>query len=259
VTTNRALTVSVVIPVKDDARLLRRCLALLAVQSRRPDEIVVVDNGSIDDSPAVAHAGGARVIPCATPGIPAAAAAGYDAARGEAILRLDADSEPGPDWVAVAAGALEARPDVAVFSGGAHFVDGPRWLRRPLVVGYLGGYGFTGVFSLGHLTLFGSNMALRASAWRDVRERVHLDPDVHDDFDLAYHLGERHRIRLLPMTPTSAVGISMRPFADAGSFARRIRAGFRTAAVHGPRDVAPARWTRLLARRLRHRRRSPPR
>ena len=42
--------VSVVIPVKDDGPRLRRCLRALAMQTRPPDEIVVVDNGSTDDS-----------------------------------------------------------------------------------------------------------------------------------------------------------------------------------------------------------------
>ena len=83
--------VSVVIPVKDDAALLTRCLSALAAQDRPVDEIIVVDNGSSDDSADRARAAGARVVRCDDPGIPAAASAGYDAARGDLILRRDAD------------------------------------------------------------------------------------------------------------------------------------------------------------------------
>jgi len=43
----------VVIPVLDDAAALRRCLAAIAAQTRRTDEIVVVDNGSSDDTAGV--------------------------------------------------------------------------------------------------------------------------------------------------------------------------------------------------------------
>lgn len=92
--------VSVVIPVRDDAGHLDRCLRALAVQTSPPWEVVVVDNGSTDDTPAVARAHGARVVPQPRVGIPVAAATGYDAARGEVIARLDADSVPPPDWVA---------------------------------------------------------------------------------------------------------------------------------------------------------------
>ncbi|WP_219980766.1 glycosyltransferase [Microbacterium sp. HD4P20] len=44
----RISTVSVVIPVKDDDRELGRCLRGLSLQTLKPDEIVVVDNGSSD-------------------------------------------------------------------------------------------------------------------------------------------------------------------------------------------------------------------
>ncbi|WP_431220768.1 glycosyltransferase [Leifsonia xyli] len=92
-------TVSVVIPVLDDSAMLARCLADLAAQLRPADEIVVVDNGSADDTVAVARAAGVRVIEQRLRGIWPAAAAGYDAATGDIIARLDADSRPPADWL----------------------------------------------------------------------------------------------------------------------------------------------------------------
>jgi glycosyltransferase involved in cell wall biosynthesis len=74
-------TVSVVIPVRDDAGHLRACLRALAGQTVAPDEIVVVDNASSDDTAEVARAAGARVVREPVVGIPAAACTGYDAAR----------------------------------------------------------------------------------------------------------------------------------------------------------------------------------
>lgn len=243
-----AATVSVVIPVKDDAAGLRRCLHALARQTRRPEEIVVVDNASADTSAAVATAAGARVIHCRERGIPAAAAAGYDAARGEIVLRLDADSVPGPDWVGRYAEAFADRPEVAALTGGARFVDGPRVLRRPLAAAYLGWYAAAGAAALGHPPLFGSNMGFRRAAWTRVRTRVHRDdPELHDDLDLAFHLGERQRIRYLRGV---VLGISMRPFGDPRGFVRRLRRGFRTVLAHWPLDFPPLRWDRMLLRRL---------
>ena len=99
-------TVSVVIPVRDDAVPLAACLEALAAQTRPAEEIVVVDNASSDDSADIARAAGARVVFCGERGIPAAAAAGYDAATGEVILRLDADSLPAPGWIAHMTAAL---------------------------------------------------------------------------------------------------------------------------------------------------------
>lgn len=245
------VTVSVVVPVKDDASHLRRCLRALAVQTRPVDEIIVVDNASSDDSAAVARAAGARVVRCERPGIPAAASYGYDRAGGELILRLDADCRPSPSWVAAMTDRFARSPRVDVLTGGARFSDGPRMLRAPLAALYLGAYGLAGLAALGHLPLFGSNLAFRRTAWRDVRGRVHrADADLHDDLDLAFHLGERHRIRY---AHGAALGISMRPFGDARAFVRRLRRGARTVLVHWPQDFPPIRWTRLALRRILHR------
>lgn len=253
---SRSLTVSVVIPVKDDADALGRCLRALSLQSKAPDEVIVVDNGSEDESAQVAADAGATVVRCEAPGIPAASACGYDRATTDIVLRLDADCVPGSGWVQIMHQAFAAEPHVAVFTGGARFVDGPRMLRTPLAAAYLGSYVLAGVAALGHLPVFGSNMGFRREAWQRVRAAVHLDATLHDDFDLAFHLGDSHRIRYVRK---AEMGMSMRPFGDVRRFARRIRRGFATVLVHWPRDFPPVRWQRLLLLRAvsRLRRRFP--
>lgn len=240
-------TVSVVIPVKDDDTELARCLAALAAQTRVADEIVVVDNGSTDASASVARAAGARVEHCAQRGIPAASARGYDRATGDLIVRLDADCVPDPGWIEAVVAAFARRPDAGAATGGARFCDGPVALRAPLAAAYLGSYDAMAALALGHLPLFGSNMALRREAWRGIRHLVHRDdPAVHDDFDLSFHLGERWRIARVR---GARMGISMRPFADPQAFLRRMAAGFRTVLIHWPHDLPPVRWTRIALRR----------
>jgi hypothetical protein len=239
-------TVSVVIPVKDDDRELARCLRALSLQTRKPDEVVVVDNRSSDASADVAREAGARVIRCDEPGIPAASAAGYDAVAGDLILRLDADCLPSANWVEAITNTFTSQPGVDVFTGGARFIDGPRLLRAPLAAVYLAAYAAVLTPTLGHLPLFGSNLAFRRGAWLGIRSRVHRhDPDLHDDLDLAFHLGERYRIRYLPC---AAMGISMRPFHSGSGFVRRVRLGVRTVVMHWPVDFPPVRWVRLLLR-----------
>ena len=67
-------TISVVIPTRNDADMLAVCLAALADQTRRADEIVVVDNASTDNTAAVCAAAGARRIAVELPGIAASTA-----------------------------------------------------------------------------------------------------------------------------------------------------------------------------------------
>ncbi|MEJ3404600.1 glycosyltransferase family 2 protein [Rathayibacter sp. YIM 133350] len=235
-------TVSLVLPVKDDAELLRRCLGMLSEQSVAPHEVIVVDNGSRDDSAEIARAAGARVLRELHPGIPAAAAAGCDAATGDVIARLDADCMPPREWVQRISAAFDADPGLAALTGPAFFVDGPAPLRRPLAALYLGAYRAAVSPALGHPPLFGSNFAVRRSAWTQVSDSVHrYDPLMHDDMDLSVHLGPERRIRF---ERSLQMGISMRPFSGGGLL--RLRRGFHSVFAHWPDEAPWKRWRRRL-------------
>jgi glycosyltransferase involved in cell wall biosynthesis len=55
-------SISLVIPTRNAASSLGRCLASVAAQTRRPDEVIVVDGGSQDQTVALARAFGATVL-----------------------------------------------------------------------------------------------------------------------------------------------------------------------------------------------------
>lgn len=237
------VTVGVVIPARDDAVMLERCLRALREQTRCPDEIVVVDDGSLDATAAVAASFGARVVSLRGEGIPAASAAGYDAAETDVICRLDADSVPPADWIAAMVGLLEADPGLVAVSSGARAVDGPRRGRILVPRMYLAAYRAVLTPTLGHPPLFGSSLVLRSSAWRAVRDAVHRDdPFLHDDMDLSFHLGLEGRIAF---RPDVTVGMSWRSFRGFRSGLRRVHRGFHTVVTHWPDDFPPRRWARL--------------
>jgi cellulose synthase/poly-beta-1,6-N-acetylglucosamine synthase-like glycosyltransferase len=247
-------TVSVVIPVRDDAAHLRACLRAFARQTVAPDEVVVVDNASSDDSADVARAAGARVVHEPVVGIPAAAAAGYDAARSEVIARLDADCVPPDDWIERLGDVLAARPDAVAVTGAARFLDGPRALRGVAAVAYLGAYFASVTLALGHPPLFGSNFALRRDAWREVRTEVHREgTHLHDDIDLSVHLGPERRIVL---DPHLGMGISMRPLTRPSTLPLRMSRGMTSLTMHWPQELPWLRWRRT-ARTMVDARRGP--
>lgn len=88
------LDVTVVLPCLDEAATVGRCVAMASEAMRREGlggEVVVADNGSRDDSRAVAAAAGARVVLVDVRGYGAALRAGIDAARGDVVVMADAD------------------------------------------------------------------------------------------------------------------------------------------------------------------------
>lgn len=237
-------TISVVIPVHDDAEELRACLELLAAQTRTPDEIVVVDNASTDDSAEVARAHGARVVEEPRLGIPPAAATGYDAARGDVIARLDADSRPGPDWIAQVERAM-ADPAVDAVTGAGHFHDLPPVVRQLAVLAYLGAYFVLTHLALGHTPLWGSSMALRRTSWERVRDDVHRYDDVHDDMDLAFVLGPRSVIRY---DRRLRVGVSGRSVQGLPQLRRRMDRAVTTLRLNWAVSPPWDRWRDRLSR-----------
>ncbi|PFG35567.1 glycosyl transferase family 2 [Flavimobilis soli] len=240
-----ALRVSVVIPVRDDAAELERCLALLARQTVAPAEVVVIDNGSSDDSAEVAHRWGAVVVREPRVGIPAAAAAGYDAARGDVIARLDADSRPGPRWVETVVAHM-ADPWLDAVTGAGTFHDLPRGARELASAGYLGAYYALGHLALGHPPLWGSCMAVRATAWREVRGDVErVDPEVHDDLDLAFRLGPGRATRF---DRSWRVGVSGRSLRGRAQRRRRMERAVRTLRINWAVQPPWSRWAARLAR-----------
>ncbi|BDZ41741.1 glycosyl hydrolase [Paraoerskovia sediminicola] len=237
-------TVSVVIPVRDDAEDLDRCLALLAVQSVAPLEVVVVDNASSDATDEVAWRWGAILVREDRIGIPAAAAAGYDAAKGDLIARLDADSRPGPRWVQTMVERMAADEDVHALTGTGLFGDLPRGTRHAVSVAYLGTYYLLSHLALGHTALWGSCMAMRSSTWAEVRaDVVREDPEVHDDLDLAFRLGPG---RTTLLVRSWRVGVSARSLRGRRQRRRRLDRAWRTLrinwAVSPPWDRWRARW-----------------
>jgi len=231
-------TVSVVIPTRDDAVALAGCLAALGRQTVQPCEVVVVDNGSTDQSAAVATAWGARVVIELRVGIPAAAAAGYDAATGDVIARLDADSRPDERWVERIAARMDAEPGLAALTGTGRFVDVPAWSRAVVSTAYLGAYYLLAYLALGHAPLWGSSMAMRRESWRAVREDVSR-ADVHDDLDLAFVLGPHRRIRF---DGALSVGVSARSLRGRAQRRLRMDRAWRTLQVNWQRTPPWRRW-----------------
>lgn len=120
--------VSTIIPVFNRPVMVRAAVASVLAQTHRPIEILLVDDGSTDQTPQVlaelqaAHPDEIRVLHQANAGAGAAREAGRLAARGVFIQYLDSDDLLLPNKFTDQIAALEAHPDCAIAYGTSRHV-----------------------------------------------------------------------------------------------------------------------------------------
>lgn len=109
---------SVVIPVHNGGPDFERCLRRLRDSDQAEFELIVVDDGSTDDSADVARSAGAIVVSHATPLGPAAARnLGAQAASSDIVFFLDADVAVHRETLARAVSRFEADPELTALFG----------------------------------------------------------------------------------------------------------------------------------------------
>ena len=112
-------TATVLIPAFNCADVLQKCLSALADQTVQPLEIIVVDDGSRDETARVAEAAeGVHVIRRPKQGgAGAARVTGAKKARGDIIVFIDADCLAPPDWLEKILGEFKNDPELVAVGG----------------------------------------------------------------------------------------------------------------------------------------------
>ena len=120
------MRVSIIIPTYNRADLLPKTLDSVLAQTRRPDEIIVVDDGSTDSTADVLAAYPAPVITLrqTNQGRSAARNAGMARSSGDLLMLLDSDDLLLPESIERLAGFLEANAGYDVAYSGALVIDG---------------------------------------------------------------------------------------------------------------------------------------
>lgn len=127
VTSARESTVSVIIPCYNGARFVGTTIASALRQTHAPLEIIVVDDGSTDDSAAIARAYGhpVRVIQQTNQGESSARNVGIATAQGRYLAFLDADDLLDERALEVLLDAVRDVPDGVACMGCAQFSHDP--------------------------------------------------------------------------------------------------------------------------------------
>jgi glycosyltransferase involved in cell wall biosynthesis len=118
-----SVAVSVVIPCFNHAPFLEAAIASVRAQTRQPQEIIVVDDGSSDGSAHIARELGVTVLEQTNSGPSAARNAGIRAASGDVIVFLDADDLMREDCIEARVKLLQSQDGVGMVVGAFDLVD----------------------------------------------------------------------------------------------------------------------------------------
>ena len=108
--------VSVIVPTYNRSAFLKEALESVLAQTVRADEVIVVDDGSTDETPRVLESFGSSVLVLRreNSGVSAARNAGIQAARGEWLAFLDSDDLWRPRKLEAQLAYLSARPEIGI-------------------------------------------------------------------------------------------------------------------------------------------------
>lgn len=187
------LTVSIVIPAYNEAGSIGKCLDSCVTQKQPADEIIIVDNNSHDETVAIVKDYQKR-FPDSNiilthekkQGLNPTRDKGFVVAKGEILARIDADSAILPDWVKQVRKTF-AKKIIAAVSGPVAYHDMPGRRAGLKADERIRSLVHRMAEGRDHRYLFGSNMALRASAWEAIKDQVAPDPEgkFHEDIDIA--------------------------------------------------------------------------
>ncbi len=183
------MRISVVIPAYNEEKYIQACLESLMKQTKKPFEILVVDNNSTDDTAKIAESfDGVTVINAKVQGITPTRNAGFNAAKGDIIARTDADTTVPTDWIEQIE-RLFTQNAVDAVSGPAIYYDSP--IKSDVFIKF---FFWMSKLLFGHPILLGPNTAITSDTWQEVKKiTCPNDSKVHEDLDLSIHIARTGR------------------------------------------------------------------
>lgn len=185
----KTLSLSVVIPTYNEEEHIGKCLDAIAAQIVMPDEVIVVDNNSSDNTVAIAKSYDfVTLISEPQQGVLFARNRGFNAATCDIIGRIDADTQISKEWCdRIRELFKEEKVDVVTGSGVLALAPFLPMLRNRF---WVSAYHQGARAYFGFYTLWGSNMALRRKAWDKVKKYANKAEvsDTHEDQALSVQL-----------------------------------------------------------------------
>ncbi len=181
--------VSVVVCSQNGARTIRDTLEGLSRLDYPAYEVIIVDDGSTDDTVSIVGTYGFRLISTGNRGLSNARNTGLQAAQGEIVAYIDDDAYPDPHWLTHLATTFLHTSHVGV--GGPHLTPDNNGWMADCVANAPGGPVHVLLGDRGAEHISGSNMAFRKSTLQSIGG---FDPRYRatgEDVDVCWRLQQR--------------------------------------------------------------------
>ncbi len=181
--------ISVVVCSYNGARTLRDCCEGL-LRLEYPDfEVIVVDDGSTDETATIAHEYGFRVISTPNRGLSSARNTGLHAAAGEIVAYTDDDARPDPHWLTYLAAAFRTTEHAGI--GGPNIAPPGEGVIADAVTAAPGGPIHVLLADEEAEHIPGCNMAFRKSRLESIGGFDPVFRTAGDDVDVCWRIQQR--------------------------------------------------------------------
>ncbi len=191
------MNISVIIPCYNEEKYIENCLKSIINQTKKPDEVIVVDNNSKDNSIKIVKNyqkkySFIKIVKEKKQGIAYSRNKGFNIAKGDILIKCDADTILPNKWIERTLEVFSKNKNIIGYSNHFYLYDSIL-LKRFKIFSYLY-QGFFKKFS-GYGVLIGPAFAIRKDIWFKVKNQVCLDDDeVHEDIDLSIHISKFGKI-----------------------------------------------------------------
>jgi glycosyltransferase involved in cell wall biosynthesis len=194
--------VSVVMPVRNGSAYLEQAMRSILDQSLKDLELIVIDDGSTDDSGEIAHRLAAsdpriRVFQLNGVGISRSLNFGIRHARADWVARLDADDIAAPERLERQLDVIRARPDIAALGTFGWIMGSSGRMVGMTRIGPTTEHEFLSARDKGIVYLIGTSVVMSRSAVLDIGGH-NEELVVAEDVDLWTRLSEHHLVLTLP-------------------------------------------------------------
>ncbi len=193
------MKISVVIPCYNEEKYLKNCLLSIINQTKKPNEIIIVDNNSTDNSIKIAKKyqkkySSIKIVKEKNQGISYSRNKGFNTAKGDILVKCDADTILSKQWLAKVNLAFKKNKNIIAYTN--HFLIYDVFLIKNWKIF---SFVYQWLFKLlsGYHVLLGPALAIRKTSWLKIKNQVCLDDNqVHEDIDLTIHISTYGKIYL---------------------------------------------------------------